>query len=473
MISAKRRRPLSLRLRLLAATVAALAVALLLAGLFLASQFREQVHRQFETTLTAQLDQLTAKLEFDAAGQPQIDAPALSDPRWSRPYSGNYWQIDRLADGSLQRGVLRSRSLWDATLSAPADALANGAVHVHEIGGPENARLLLVERTVRRDGDESVQWRLLVAADLRETDAAVAHFNRVLAASLAAMLILLGIAALAQVAVGLAPLKNLQRALARVHDGRTERLDGDFPLEVQGLVDNFNTVLERNAEVVQRARTQAGNLAHAIKTPLAAMAQAAAAAERRPESAPGLAPLVLEQVAMARRQVDWHLARSRAAAAQGLPGAHAAVAPLVDGLIRVVERVHAARGLRIVCEPIAPDCSFAGEAQDLQEIIGNVLDNACAWARSEVRIAASVDRDSRRLRIAIDDDGPGIDAARRDAVMARGARLDESVPGSGLGLAIVHELVTLYGGSVVLGTAASGGLHVELELPAAMRFVGA
>lgn len=469
---ATRRRPLSLRLRLLAATVAALAIALLLAGFFLASQFREHVQRQFTATLTAQLDQLTARLEFDAAGQPQVDTRALSDPRWSRPYSGNYWQIDRLADGSLQRGVLRSRSLWDATLSAPADALANAAVHVHRINGPEGARLLLVERTVRRDGDDATQWRLLVAADLRETDAAVARFNGVLAVSLTALLALLGIAALAQVAVGLAPLKNLQRALARVHDGRAERLEGDFPLEVQGLVDNFNTVLERNAEVVQRARTQAGNLAHAIKTPLAAMAQAAATAEQRPQSASGLAPLIREQVAMARRQVDWHLARSRAAAAQGLPGAHAAVAPVVAGLIRVVERVHAARGLRIVCEPIAPDCAFAGEAQDLQEIIGNVLDNACAWARSEVRIAASVGRDPRRLRIVIDDDGPGIDAARRDAVMARGARLDESVPGSGLGLAIVHELVALYGGSVALGTAAAGGLHVELELPAAPRFAG-
>ena len=461
-----RRRPLSLRFRLLAATVVALAIALLLAGFFLANQFREHVRQQFAAALTAQLDQLTASLDFDATGRPQLDLQSASDPRWSRPYSGNYWQLDRLADVSVQRGILRSRSLWDATLAAPADALPDGAIHVHEIAGPENARLLLVERTLRAEGDSATQWRLLAAADLRENEAAVSHFNGVLGTALTALLALLCVAALAQVTVGLAPLKKLQRALARVRDGRTQRLEGDFPLEVRALIDDFNGVLDRNAQVVQRARTQAGNLAHAIKTPLAVMAQAATAAERRPDSASGLAVLVQEQVATARRQVDWHLARSRAAA-QAPPGTRTALAPVVEGLIRVVERVHAGRGLKIICEPIAAECAFAGEVQDLQEIIGNVLDNACAWGRSEIHVRAVLDAGSHRLHIVIDDDGPGVDAARRDAVMARGARLDESVPGSGLGLAIVHELVALYGGAVKLGTAPAGGLRVELGLPAA------
>lgn len=460
-----RRRPLSLRFRLLAATVVALAIALLLAGFFLASQFREHVQRQFAATLTAQLDQLTASLDFDATGRPRVDLQTVSDPRWSRPYSGNYWQLDRLAGGATQRGVLRSRSLWDATLAAPADALPDGAVHVHEIAGPERARLLLVERTLRAEGDSATQWRLLVAADLRETEAAVSHFNGVLGGALAALLVLLCVAALAQVTVGLAPLKKLRRALARVREGHSQRLEGDFPFEVRALIDDFNGVLDRNAQVVQRARTQAGNLAHAIKTPLAVMAQAAAAAERHPDGAPGLAVTVQEQVAAARRQVDWHLARSRAAA-QSPPGTRTALAPVVQGLIRVVERVHAGRDLKITCDPIAAECAFAGEVQDLQEIIGNLLDNACTWALSEIRVQAAVDAATRRLRIVIDDDGPGVDAARRDAVMARGARLDESVPGSGLGLAIVHELVALYGGAVTLGTAPAGGLRAELILPA-------
>jgi signal transduction histidine kinase len=255
--------------------------------------------------------------------------------------------------------------------------------------------------------------------------------------------------------------------LASVHAGLALRLEGRFPSEVQPLIDDFNAVLERNAEVVARARTQAGNLAHAVKTPLAALSQAAASTRQTTAAAPELAALVEEQVAVARRHIDWHLARARAAGAQGVPGAHVALQPVVSGLQRVMERVHADRRITLRCEAIAADLAFAGEVQDLQEILGNLLDNACKWARHEVRVSAEAvaEGDGTRLRIAIDDDGPGIDASRRDAVMARGARLDESVPGSGLGLAIVHELVGLYGGSVHLLAAPGGGLRAVVELP--------
>ncbi len=458
--------------------MAALAVALVLAGIVLAGLFREHVVRQFELTLTAQLDQVTARLEFDAEGRPQLDPATLSDPRWSRPYSGLYWQLDE-GRSALRQGVLRSRSLWDDTLLLPHDVLRQGAVHVHELTGPEGRQLLAVERTVIRKAeapaDEASRWRLIVAADLHETAEAVARFNGVLTASLLALLILLCAAALAQVAVGLAPLRALKRGLAAVHEGRSARLEGQYPEEVQPLIDHFNDVLDRNTEVVARARTQAGNLAHAIKTPLAALSQAASVASAQGAAAAELASVVDEQVNVARRHVDWHLARARAAASQGLPGAHVALPPVIDGLLRVMARVHAGRNLRFVREPeeAGPaglaDLSFAGEVQDLQEILGNLLDNACKWARHEVRVAITLltSDGSRRLHIVIDDDGPGIDVDRRETVMARGARLDESVPGSGLGLAIVQELVGLYGGSVTLGEAPSGGLRVGLELPAA------
>jgi len=456
----------SLRFRLLAATLTALAVALVLAGLLLSSLFRDHVLRQFSQTLTAQLDQITARLEFDTAGQPQIDPQTLSDPRWSRPYSGLYWQVDG-AGQPQQRGALRSRSLWDAALTLPSDVLADGEVHVHEGTGPDGAGLLLVERTVTRDGAIATHWRLIVAGDLRETVAAVERFNGILAASLATLFVLLCAAALAQVAIGLAPLRTLQRTLAGVHAGTSPRLDGRFPSEVQPLVDDFNAVLDRNAEVVVRARTQAGNLAHAIKTPLAAMSQAAAVALQRPDTGAELAALVEEQVGVARRHVDWHLARARAAAAQGVPGARVPLQPVINGLLRVLERVHAERGIALQCMPMAPDLAFAGEVQDLQEMLGNLLDNACKWARHEVHLSAASlgSGPGSRLRVVIDDDGPGIEAHRRESVMARGARLDESVPGSGLGLAIVNELVGLYGGSVRLQTAPTGGLRVEVELP--------
>ncbi len=456
----------SLRFRLLAATLVAVAVALVLAGLLLASLFSDHVMRQFSRGLSVQLDQITARLDFDASGQPRIDPQSLVDPRWSRPYSGLYWQVDGANTGQ-QRGVLRSRSLWDATLILPGDALADGVVHVHEVQGPDGARLLLVERTITSDARPARSWRLIVAGDLGETVVAVARFNGVLAVSLAALLVLLCAAALAQVAIGLAPLRALQRKLTQVRAGMARRLEGSFPLEVQPLIDDFNAVLDRNAEVVTRARTQAGNLAHAIKTPLAAMSQAAAVAVQRPQAGADLATLVQEQVGVARRHVDWHLARARAAAAQDLPGARVALQPVLSGLLRVMERVHAERRLRLHCAPVVTDLAFAGEVQDLQEVLGNLLDNACKWARYEVHVNATPieSSGSGRLRILIDDDGPGIEPDRRDTVMARGARLDESVPGSGLGLAIVAELVGLYGGRVQLHAAPAGGLRVEVELP--------
>lgn len=461
----------SLRFRLLAATLLGIVVALGLAGVLLSGLFRDQVQREFDRALTAQLDQVTARLEFDAAGRPQLDAAALSDPRWSRPYAGLYWQVDRAdgAAGIAAVGVLRSRSLWDTTLAAPADRLADGEVHMHEVPGPQGARLRLVERTVAVGDGVGARWRLMVAADLAETAAAVGRFNGVLAASLAVLGLLLGAAAVAQVAVGLAPLRALQRALAAVHEGRAQRLAGAVPTEVQPLVDDFNRVLDRNAEIVRRARTQAGNLAHALKTPLAALAQAADAARRHPQEAAALPALVDEQVQLSRRHVDWHLARARAAAAQGLPGARAAVQPAVAGLLRVMQRVHAGRGLALHCEPIAPDVAFAGELQDLQEMLGNLVDNACKWARGSVRVAAArTDGPAGpRLRLVVEDDGPGIEAGRRERVLARGERLDETVPGSGLGLAIVSELAGLYGGALALDAAAAGGLRAVLDLPAA------
>lgn len=463
------RRATSLRLRLLAATLVALALALLLAGVLLSGLFRDHVMRQFEATLTQQLDQVTARLEFDAAGQPLIDPQALSDPRWQKPYSGLYWQLDRTtADGLSRVGVLRSRSLWDTNLPLLADELADGAVHVHQGKGPLDTPLLMLERKVSIAEQPDARWRIVVAADMQEVTAAVASFNGVMAASLAVLLVLLVLAALAQVAVGLSPLRAMQRALADVHEGRTQRLQGRFPSEVQPLIDDFNDVLDRNTEVVARARTQAGNLAHALKTPLSVLDQAAAG--KLAVQGSELARLVKEQVGLSRRHIDWHLARARVAATQGLPGQRTALAPVLAGLVRVMERVHAKRGVAITMQADGPPLFFAGEEQDLQEMLGNLLDNACKWARSTVTIAARplAGAVPLQLQVHIEDDGPGIDAAHLAVVGARGVRLDESVPGTGLGLAIVQDLAGLYGGELTLQAASGGGLHATLCLPAAL-----
>ena len=460
----------SLRFRLLAATLIGLSLAMVLAGVVLSSLFHEHVVRQFEKGLTQQLDQLTARLSFDGQGRPTLDVQTLADPRWQRPYSGLYWQLDDVT-ASVVPGVLRSRSLWDTRLALPADVLRDGEIHVHDLPGPVDSRLRVLERTVRPEavaGDD-VRWRLSVAADLQDTHEAVAGFQRVLSVSLAALLVLLLAAAWAQVALGLRPLLALQQSLHTLREGRTSRLTGDFPNEVQPLVNNFNSVLDRNEEVVGRARTQAGNLAHALKTPLTVLDQAA----RQTDTA-GLAPLVREQVQLARRHIDWHLARSRMAASTGLPGQRVPVVHTLQGLVRVMQRVHAERGLDITLDVADEDVQFAGEAQDLQEMLGNVLDNACQWAHSSVRIRVSLGGALAHggavttCRVGIEDDGSGMPAEQMPRVLQRGVRLDESVPGSGLGLAIVRDLVDMYGGELQLKTPAQGrGLQVTLILPAA------
>jgi len=459
----------SLRFRLLAATLVALSLALLLAGLLLAGLFRQHVERQFEDTLRLQLDQLTASVNFNAAGDPLPMPQTLPDPRWQQPYSGLYWQIDGNGEGGgggpEQRGLLRSRSLWDTALALPADALLDGTVHAHQIAGPLGVRLLLLERSVHAADLPERRWRLVVAADTRSLEDAVTRFSGMLAAYLVLLFLLLVLAALAQVYVGLRPLRALEQAVINVREGRAQRLQGQFPGEVQALSDDFNLVLDRHAEVVERARHHAGNLAHAVKTPLAVLAQAAAQ-----DPTPALSRLVQEQVQLATRHIDWHLARARAAGAQRLPGQRTAISPALSGLIRVMQRVHAARGLVIECDTSLnnTDWAFAGEEQDLQEMLGNVLDNACKWARHTVRVSASAvaEASPQQLRVCIEDDGPGIDEGLRLQVLARGVRADETVPGSGLGLAIVADLVQLYGGRLQLGTSTLGGLKLELYLPA-------
>ncbi len=454
--------PRSLRWRLLAATLVGLALALLLAWWTLAGLFRDHVQRQFETTLAQQLDQITARLAFDPTGQPRVDAQALSDPRWQQPYSGLYWQLDAMDPANDGRqALLRSRSLWDTQLQLSSDPLADGRIHVHEARGPRDSRVLLLERTVRTEETGEARWRLVVAADMASLDSAIDDFRRVLGASLAALLALLAAAAWAQVRVGLRPLQALRHSLRDVQEARTSRLAGRFPSEIQPLVDDFNQVLDHHAQVVERARTQAGNLAHALKTPLAVLSQLAA---RAPAGA-GWAVQVQAQVTLAQRQVDRHLAQARLAAAGRTPGQRCAVAPVVRGLVRVMERVHADRQLSFELDlpETAPD--FAGQEADLQEILGNLMDNACKWARTWVSVSLPGLPSGDVLLVHVDDDGPGIAAEAMEVATARGIRLDESVPGSGLGLAIVREAVDRYGGTLSLSRAPSGGLRASLRLP--------
>lgn len=450
----------SLRIRLLAGTLAWILASIAAAGWGLGLLIHDHVERQFLAGLETHLDQLTAGVRQGDGATLDLAAP-LSDPRFARPYSGLYWQVDRAsAAGDVSAaGLLRSRSLWDTVLRVPPDALADGQLHRHRVPGPSDSWLVVVERSVHPAGSPERALRLLVGADERGLIEPIRQFRGTLWIVLALLAIGLAAAAVLQVVVGLAPLRRLEEELAAVREGRAQLMAGRYPVEVEPLVDEFNKVLGRNAEIVERARTAAGNLAHALKTPLSVLANAA-----RGPGSDDLPRLVREQVEVARRQVDYHLKRARSAAASRVPGMRTPVEPVAAGLVRVMRRVHADRGLEIAVAPIPAALAFRGEEQDLHELLGNVLDNACKWAHGRVGLSAVLEGGA--LVVTVDDDGPGIDADRSQALLARGARADERVEGSGLGLAIVDDLARLYEGEIRLEASPLGGLRVVLRLPA-------
>ncbi|MDZ4161275.1 MAG: sensor histidine kinase [Burkholderiales bacterium] len=455
----------SLQWRLLLVTLLGMALALLLTGITLFNLFSGHVQRQFQADLEVQLEQLTARLEFDASGQPVVDTTQLSDPRWLKPLSGRYWQVDAypLAATNAPRatGVLRSRSLWDEVLDLPADVLADGATHLHEISGPAGRPLLAVERTVRPPAPHGSAWTLVVAADASETHSAIRDFARVLAATLAVLLGLLGLASVAQVWVGLSPLRALRQAVLTLDQGRETRLRGRFPAEIQPLADGLNRALQRQEEGLARARTQAGNLAHALKTPLAVLRHSADAASQpdQPLALQQVGQQIHEQVSKAQQHMDWHLRRARSAAhAADMQRPRCALLPTLHGLQRVMNKVYAHRQLNLSVASDAPDPWVPVEQEDLHDMLGNLIHNACKWAQGRVHI--QVDPYGH---VTVEDDGPGVPEAQRSLMCQRGQRLDEHTPGSGLGLAIVADLAELYGAQLTFGASPLGGLSARLR----------
>ena len=272
-------------------------------------------------------------------------------------------------------------------------------------------------------------------------------------------------AGLMQVRTGLAPFGELRSRLAAVRQGESRRVEGRYPSEVQPLVDDLNALLEDRERSVARAQAKAGDLAHGLKTPLAVLAQEADRARTGGDGE--LATTVAQQVDRMRRQVDYHLAHARAAASGARLGARSSVAESVDGLVRTLQRLHAERGLAIETE-VPGGLVVQVQREDLDEMLGNLLDNACKWARSRVRLAASAEgAGESAVLIRVDDDGPGLDPSLQDSVLQRGVRADEAAPGSGLGLAIVRDLAELYGGSVALDRSPEGGVRAQLRLPPA------
>ena len=444
----------SLRLRLLVGAVIWILLALAAAGTLLSALFRAHVERRLEAELAIQLEQIVAALERPGTGKLMLTHQP-SDPRFRKPYSGFYWQVD-----GVEGPIFRSRSLWDVALRLPLDPSPDGAVHRHRIPGPEEQRLIALERTVTLT-DAPGAYRVVAATTETELTAAAAAFTRTLGLSLGVLALALVAAVAVQVHVGLRPLHRLRAGVAAIREGRIKRLEGPFPTETQPLVEDLNALLQRNEEIVARGRTQAGNLAHGLKTPLSILANEVD--RLAADGSSQLSAAMRGQITRMRQQIDYHLARARAAASLDVPGARVPVAPSVAAIHRTLARLYVDRDLQFAIE-VPIDHVFRGEQQDFEEMLGNLMENACKWAHR--RIAATSRRKDGRLTITIEDDGPGLPAEQQGYALAPGTRFDEKVPGTGLGLAIVRDLASLYSGSIELGSSRLGGLRAELTLPA-------
>ncbi len=445
----------SLRLRLLLGAAVLIVVAVAVTGAILSALFRDQVRSQYDTELLNHLNHLTALLELDGRGEVRLrELP--SDPRFQAAYGGRYWQVEPAGQPTL-----RSRSLWDRALSLDEHAPPPGQVQQQVAELPGLGQLLVVERLVRfRDAPDKT-IRMAVALPASEVAAVTSRFDHLLVLALSVLAAGLIAASMLQVTIGLMPLARLGRALAQVRSGAAARLRGNFPTEVRPLVEELNGLLEHQEQLVQRAQAQTGDLAHGLTTSLQLLLLEA---DRLQEDGPLPGQRIREPVLRMQRLIDHQLARARAESHAQARGRGVEVAHSVDALLRVLGPLAAERGIAIdVAVPRGP--CFAGDAADLEEMLGNLLDNARKWARSRVRIALGIH--GQRIAILVEDDGPGLAAARADALFQRGTRLDERVPGNGLGLAITRDLADIYGGKIQLGRSAWGGLAASLDLPKA------
>jgi signal transduction histidine kinase len=447
-------RSLSLRVALIAAGGAALA--LLVAGGVFIYQFSTAVQRNFDARLeTLLLTLITATNENGEVDEGLVEG--RSGGTFSRPLSGWYWQT---RDAETGAAIDWSESLSYDVLPVEALPTAAEPTRIFTIGASGGRELRALEQLVTLGQGRT--FALLVAGDTEPMVEDIRAFRNYVIWWLGGLAILLALGIAALMRWGFRPLRRVREDLNKVREGDIARLTGDYPSEIEPLVQDLNALIASNREIVERARTHVGNLAHALKTPLAVLQNETAAA------AGPLAAKVAEQTGIMREQVEHHLNRARMAAQANVIGVVAPIAPVVAGLVRVMRKVHQERQLEIDVA-VPPDLRFRGEKHDLEEMTGNLLDNACKWAASRVRVTASRSDAGRRALVCIDfeDDGTGLAEADRAAALARGARLDETKPGSGLGLSIVVELARIYGGSLELEASGLGGLMARLTLPAA------
>jgi signal transduction histidine kinase len=443
----------SLRLRLFAAATLCVAIALAVAGVVLTELFERHVTRHCDAELQSYLRQLVAAVEFGPDGKIGL-ARQLEDARFGEPLSGLYWQIEEDKTGF----ILTSRSLWDTHIPLPKDVLERGSVDSHVLPGPKGVFVRVQERMIIFDQPSgSRALRMAVAMDMAEIADARNAFAADLWPSMAVIGVLLLLATWFYIGIGLRPLDGIRRSLNAVRTGTSRRLEGVFPLEVTPLVEEANALLAAQDESLARARARATDLAHGLKTPLAVLQSDAdrLRARGQDEIAEGMASLAHQM----RRHVQRELTRARIRSTEAGP---TELLPVVERLVASLRRTPAGERLRWTMA-IAGDITVAADPEDLTELLGNLLDNAGKWARSEVRIAAVIRNETAHIDVM--DDGAGAPEEALASLTGRGVRLDETVPGTGLGLAIARDIADACKGGLQLSNRAGGGFVATITLP--------
>lgn len=431
---------LSISTRLIGITVVTTLALLPLFGFALSRSFERSVQASFDQHIQAYLIFLAGRLDTDADGH-IVFSREPGDDRFEQLYSGWYWQL-RFA-GEVQQ---TSRSLWDEVLRYPPSRDRAP----FELTGPRDEPLRGATLSVELGGlPERVE--LLVTGPRDDIDQQLASFNWLLVRSLGLLGLILVVALVAQIRWGLAPIRAMADSLRQVRSGASPRLDPHLPADLRQVAMAMNEVLAHQEQLLARGRSVAGNLAHALKTPLAAI-------RVKIEALPQAQPL-RSDVAQIQRIIDHHLTLAAAAGRASSSSRRTQLRESIEPVLSAVRMIHVERALQISAE--MPDSlTVAVDAQDLQELIGNLLDNAAQWARTQVQLRAQ--RVDQAILLSIEDDGPGLSETEREKVLGRGLRLDEQQPGSGLGLAIVKDLADLYGLRIELNRAALGGLRVDI-----------
>jgi signal transduction histidine kinase len=448
--------PRSLLIRLSCAAALLIALALALGGIGLTLIFDRQLERRIAAELDLHLKTLAAQTRIDDTGTLQLDA-SPPEPRFEQPYSGMYWQID-----GPDAQQTRSRSLWDFVLQDPPGDTRAPTLKMHPIAGPEHARLLALQRTITLPrGTVDIPIKITIAMDEADLKAERWSFLGLLVPSLFALGAALALAMAGFIHLALRPFRHLRANLREIHAGRSRTLSRDVPDEVQPVVDDLNRLIGFQDAAVERARSQAGDLAHGLKTPLAVLG--AMAREARDNHQPALAQGIEEQVDAMRRHVDRALARARAGLTAALGYKTTEVATVAGKTVRMLKTLPDAGALQWVIE-VPSGLLFSGDEGDLTELLGNLLDNARKWASGRVRLTGSTAE--KTLTLIVEDDGPGMSPEETEQI-ERGRRWDETTPGTGFGLAITRDLIDAYRGTLRLDRSELGGLRVAVTLPRA------